>query len=238
MAVVLDVVNAALKEIGVLAIGETATADDSIDALATLNRLLDQWAAERLQIHTVTRTLWTITTGVGTYAVASGSVVNVARPVYIDHVNFVDTSATPDLEQALNPLTEDAYSRIAQKALTSPFPTCWYYNPTYPTGTLELWPVPTSTTIQGVLYAPAAVVAFAALTTTVALPPGYERMIIKNLAMELSPSYGRAADQVLMQQAVESKEVVKRSNRRLMDLSVDAGALLQGRGTYDINSGP
>ena len=202
---------------------------------------MDQWAAERLQIYVVTRTTWTISANDGQYTVGTGANVSVARPVFIDHVNFIDTTPTPDQEYQLQPLTEDAWSKIAQKALTSTFPTYWYYSPTFPTGTLELWPVPTSSTLQGVLYAPQATAQFAALSTEISLPPGYSRMIVKNLAVELASSYGRAVTPELMQQAMDTKAVVKRANYRLSDLSIEAAALIQGnryRYYYDINTGP
>ena len=236
MATVLDSITAALKEIGVLAVGETPSSEDSADALAALNRLVDQWAAERLQLYTTTRTTWTITSGTQDYAVASGQVVNVARPVLVDHVHFIDTAPAPDIEYPLTSLSEDGWSSIAQKALTSPFPEAYYYNPTLASGLISLWPVPTSTTLQGVLYAPAAIAQFAALTTTVSLPPGYARMIVKNLALELLSSYGRKPDPALVEQAANSKAIVRRANRRPADLSFETG--LGGGGNWDIHQGP
>ncbi len=242
MATVLEaVIVPALKEIGVLAASETGTTEDAADALAALNRMLDQWAAERLQIFTVTRTTWVITAGIQNYNVGVGQVVNVARPVYVDHVNFQDTAPDPDLEYQMEPLTEDAWSRVPQKTLQSKFPTSWYYNPTFPNAVLTLWPIPTATTLQGVLYAPQAVAQFAALTTVVSLPPGYEEMLVKNLALKLGPSYERQPNPVLVEQAREAKAIVKRANKRLADLSIDDAALIQGRNRrfyYSLETGP
>lgn len=227
-ATVRQIGSDALLELGVLQAGEVASDADITDAMNALNRLMDAWAAERLQIYQVTRTTWTITANDGDYTVGSGGNVNIARPVFIDHVNFQDTSTDPDTEYQLSPLTDDAWSKIPQKDLTNTYPTSWYYNPTYPTGTLELWPVPTSSTLQGVLYAPQATAEFSSLSTSVALPPGYMRMLVKNLALELAPSYEKEVSPMLLRQAIEAKETVKRSNKRLMDLSIDAGALGQG----------
>lgn len=236
-----DLVATALREIGVLAAGEPATADDAADGLSSLNRLVDQWAAERLQVYQVVRTTWTVVSGTGTYTVGSGGTVNVARPVYVDHVNVVDTSPNPDLELQLQPLTDDAWSRVPQKALQGALPTSWYYNPTYPLGTLKLWPVPTSSTLLGAIYAPEAVERFDDLNSAVALPPGYERMLVKNLALELCVGHQRKPEELLVVQAMESKEVVKRSNMRLSDLQFDGGALIQGGSRtygYSILTGP
>ena len=62
-----DLCLAALREIGVLAGGEAATYDDANDALGTLNRMVDQWKAELLQIPNIVRTVWPITANVGEY---------------------------------------------------------------------------------------------------------------------------------------------------------------------------
>jgi len=241
MAVVLDVIADALRELGVLAAGEVATADDANSGLLALNRLVDQWAAEELQIYQTTRTTWSIVSGTSSYTLGTGGNINIARPVFIDHINFQNTGSSPTIEYQMSPLTDDAYSRIPIKTITAPFPTSYYYNPTYPTGTVILWPVPTSTTLQGVLYAPQAVAEFAGLTTAITLPPGYRRMLVKNLAVELAPSYERPVMSKLDEQARESKSIVKRANKRLADMQLEAAALIQGKNrrfTYNILTGP
>jgi hypothetical protein len=249
MATVLDIVTGALKELGVLAAGEVPTAVDAADCLTGLNNLIDQFATERLTIYTVTRSTWTIVSGTQVYTVGTGGTVNIARPVYVEHVNYQDTSATPVLEYQLQPMTDDAWSKLPQRALTSVRPTNWYSDYAHPLANLSLWPVPTSATLQGVIYAATAVPEFAALSQSVALPPGYRRMLIKNLAVEMAPSYDRADTQdspmtggprLLAQQAREAKDAVKRANKRLMDMSIDAAALVQGRSrtfSYNINTG-
>lgn len=237
MATAADLIDAALTEIGVRAAGETLSAAEASEGLSTLNRMLDSWAAERLAIYTISRTTWTITASDGSYTVGTGANVNRARPVSVDHVNYIDTSTDPDTEYPLAKLTEDAYAGITLKALTSETPQAWYYNPTYPTGTLELWPVPTSSTLQGVMYAPTAVAQFTALTTAVSVPPGYERAIIKNLALELAPSYGKKVDAALAIQAQEAKATIKRANKRLADLTIDPAALIGSQSGYDIYQG-
>ena len=241
MATVLDVINLALKEIGVLEAGETATADDSTDGLVTLNHLMDGYAAERLQIYKVTRTTWTIVSGTQTYTIGTGGDVNIARPVYIDHVTFIDTSPSKNIEYQLSPLTEDAWARVPIKTLQSPFPTAWYEDAVFPLRTLSFWPVPTSSTLLGGIYVPTAVAEFSATSTAISLPPGYRRMLVKGLAVEMLPSYGRQPHPALLQAADEAKEVVKRTNTRLLDMNFEGGSLIQGRSrnfVYNILTGP
>lgn len=237
MATARDIIDGALTELGVRAAGETLAAADASEGLLSLNRMLDAWAAERLMIHTVTRTTWTISANDGQYTVGTGANVNRARPMTVDHVAVIDTDTDPDTESPLGKLTDDGWAAVSQKAQTSDTPQVWYYNPTYPTGTLDLWPIPTSSTLTGVMYAPTAVTQFTDLTTAVSVPPGYERALVKNLAVELAPAYGRKVDAVLAIQAQEAKAVIKRANNRLSDLSIDPAALIGSMPGYDIMQG-
>lgn len=239
MATVLTVISDALKELGVLAAGEVATDAEATDAMGSLNQLLDQWAAERLSIYSIVRTLATLTASTASFTVGTGGNVNIARPVFIDHINYVDTSQDPDLELPLNKLTDDMWAGIPQKALTSTLPTSYFYNPTYPTGTLYPWPIPTSATLQWAVYAPTAVTQFTALTDAISLPPGYWRMLVKNLALDLAPAYSKQVSPALVGEARDTVATVKRANKRLADLSFPASALIQGAGqAWSIRTGP
>lgn len=239
MATIGDTLTAILQDLGVVASGATPTGADSALALLRANEWIDGLANQNLTVYTITRTTWTLTTA-ASYAVGTAAAVNIARPIgaqSIRNIGYQDTSVSPPLERSLGPcLTEDAYAALPQKALTGVYPLYWYYNPTFPTGTLRPWPVPTSTTLQGVIYTDTALTQFAALTDTFTLPPGYKRFFRTNLALEIAPAFQVTASQDLKDAAKESKADIKRTNIRLMDLSIDPGAFC-GRNSpvYDIN---
>lgn len=242
MATALEVITAALKEINVLASGETASGDDATDGLAALNRLRDQWAAERLMIYPLGRTTLVLSNAtsypVGPQTPSPAQAwFNMARPMFIDHVGYVVTTTDPDTEYPLRQLTNAEWEQLPQKGLTGSIPTAWWYDATYPNGLLYLWPIPTDSGLTGVIYAPTAGVAFTSLSESVAGPPGWERCMVKNLAIEMLPSYGRQPDPLLMEQARDSKSVVKRSNGTVREMTFPAGALINGRGWYDIRTG-
>lgn len=240
-ATVRDLLSASLTEIGVLAAGEVMTAADSSLGLAALNRWIDAQAADRLQMYEETRTVWTIVSGDENYTVGTGGDVNRARPVYVSRVQFQDTNLTPTTEFPLSTLTDDSYAAITMKDQESTYPQCYWYNPTFPLATLIFWPVPTSGTLEGVMYAPTAVAEFANLSTSVSLPPGYQQMIVKCMAVELAPSYEVQPNPLLLKQAQDSLITVQRANKRLSDLSLDQGAVIQGGsrwGGWSIYTGP
>jgi hypothetical protein len=158
--------------------------------------------------------------------------------VYIDDVRLVNTAASPDMETPLRRLTDDDWERIAQKDLTGTQPSAWYYNPTHPYGSLRLWPIPTGSNLQGAIYVPTQVSTFASLDTVVSLPPAYERALVKNLAVELCPSYSRVPNPLLVKQASDSLATLKRANHRPTDMLFENAALIgTARGGFNIRTG-
>lgn len=220
MATVLDLVSASLREIGAFAAGETLPYDDAHDAFLRLNRFLDRMAGENLTIYSITRSTSTLTASQASFTVGSGGNINITRPTFIDRVSFIDTSMDPDAEFSLGTLmTEQEYQSVTLKALTSTYPQRAYYNPTYPLGTLIPWPIPTSSTLQWVIYHYAAVPQFAALSTTISLPPSYYEFLVQNLALLLCPSYERQPHPVLVKSAADSMATMKRLNFRESELT-------------------
>jgi hypothetical protein len=86
------------------------------------------------------------------------------------------------------------------------------------------------------LYAVSQVTKYTSLDTTVALPSGYEDMIVTNLAVRCAPTWETAVHQDLRDAAAASKTVVKRTNRRSSLLKFEAGALVNNPGLYDIKT--
>ena len=239
---VADLLTAALKRINVIQAGEVPTADDQADAFLRLNDLMDAWQTERLTIPFSLATTFTIVSGTRDYTVGTGGTVNVLRPTGLTAVHFLDNTFTPAVERNLPVLSDAAWYAIPFKTLTNTLPTYAYYNPTYAAGlgTLSLWMVPTSSSLQGVVYAPSAVPTFTSVTDTILLPPGYRRFIRDNLAVELAPEWGAQVSPALVQSAVESKAAIKVINVRQMDCSTpDVAALFGGlTGATTIYTGP
>lgn len=228
-----DLCTAALQRLGIVGAGETPTTADLNLALARLNALIDNWRTQRLFTYSLTRTTFTIVSGTGAYTVGTGGTVNLARPVYPEGVRLIDTTADPDLERALIRLTPEAYAALPQKALTSTQPTHYYYNPTYPLGTLTLWPTPTDATLQGAVYTPNPSGALA-LTDTLEVPPGYQLFYQETLAVHLGPDFERQPSPILVESARKSEADIKRVNARDRDL-LTRTPFTRG-GLYDINS--
>jgi hypothetical protein len=82
---------------------------------------------------------------------------------------------------------------------------------------------------------------FSSLTTALALPPGYERAIVFNLAMEFAPEFGTGAkmDPQVPLIATQSKAAIKTINQPSMVAQLDSGVVALGKtvgGRYNINT--
>lgn len=237
VSTVSDICRGALQALGVVGAGDTPSAEDSSIALELLNGLLDQWAAERLAIYFSTRTEVTIVASDGSYTVGSGGDVNIVRPVYLDEVRLLNNNVTPSIETPLTWLDDQAYRAWPMKTQTNTYPIAWWYNPTFTSsrGTLELLPIPTGSGLEFVVYSPTAIARYAAITDTFSLPPGYERMLRMNLAMELAAPFEREPSALVTRGARESLATVKRANIRPVELQLSCAALIgSNRGRYDI----
>jgi hypothetical protein len=234
MATIGDVITASLQDLGLISASETPTADDSQLALDRVNDWIDGLATQGLTVYQSSRTTWTIVSGTSSYTVGTTGAVTCTRPIAptdILNIGYEDTSLSPTQEFLLpDPLTEDAYAALTPKTLTATYPQYFYYNPTFASslGTLIPWPIPTSSTLLGVIYTPTPVTEFSALTDTILLPPGYRRFYRTSLAIELAPSFAVQPSPTLQQLAHQAAVDVKRSNLRLNDLSLNDVAWIGG----------
>ena len=244
MPTVAQLLTATAQRVNVLGAGETLDPDIEAILFARLQDLEESWQTERLIIPYVLRTTFTLTANRGEpgdpFTVGTGGNVSVLRPTYINALNYQDTSLSTPNEVPLSPLSDDAYAALPQKTLTGTYPVAFYYNPTYASGfgSLYTWPVQTSTTLQGVLYAPANIAKNAATTESLVLPQGYLRFMCDNLAVEVWPELreGQSIDPTLMRSAIESKANIKRMNERPSDMSIDPALIYPHGSIYNIYS--
>ncbi len=139
-------------------------------------------------------------------------------------------------------ITDEAYQSIQIKALPNSQFTTVYYNPTFPLGTIFLWPKPNTTQNQLVLYLPLEFGGFADYSTNYDYPdlPGYTEALEYNLAVRLAAPFGRKLQDYpdVVALAQESLGLIKRANNRLVDVPTDASLLAWNRrGQYNINTG-
>lgn len=148
-----DIVNAALEDVGVLAVGQTALAEDMNGGLVRLNRMIGQFNRRRWLIFHLVDVICQ-TTGDESYTIGQGAQLNVPRPDKIENGCFFRQFVSGPAGAAFNddfnddfvheqtsngfsvdyPLTilesREDYNKIALKAMQS-WPSFIYYDAAY-----------------------------------------------------------------------------------------------------------
>ena len=226
-----DLIASSLRLIGVLASGETPTGAEGSDALSVLNNMLDSWNAEHLAVFRETITEHTLTASTHTYTMGSGGDIDVTRPAKIERVSIVNLSnASQPLELPIEVLDEDKWQRIPVKDIESSLPSVVFDNKAFPLRSLRFWPTP-SVEVKTRIYWWTPLTAFT-LAADNTFPPGYEKAIRYNLAVDLAPEFGRTVPVAVAFQADKSMGIIKRMNLPKLEMSVDA-ALRGGGGQYN-----
>jgi hypothetical protein len=226
-----DLVSASLRLIGVLAPGESLPAQEATDGLSTLNRMLGSLSNEGLAIHAITEeSPLTLTAGDGSVTLGTSGDIT-TRPISIEKALIRDGSQ----DYPVRILSLEEYASISNKSLQSNYPEALYDDGAYPQRTVKLYPVPSAANSL-VLFTKRALTEIATLDTSISLPPGYERMLVFNLALDLAPEYGRPVPDMVMVMAAESKANLKRTNHRASYLKVD-NALRPHGGSFNIQTG-
>jgi hypothetical protein len=225
---VLDLIKSGMRKFQGIAAGEAPTADEAADGLSCLNSLLDSLSLEGLLIYSRVREEFPLVSGEATRTIGASGNFNTTRPVKIE-LAAVETSG---LETPIQILNQDQWAAISNKSQASENPMAIYYEETHPLGTLNFWPVPSSTN-NLVLYSWKRLTTFTSTATTLTFPPGYERMLVHLFAIEFAPEFGKQCSPEVIQIAMDSKAQIKRQNTKPSYLVSD----LNPRGGFNILTG-
>lgn len=222
MATALDIITDSVIDLGAIDPIEALTAHEGAHGLRKLNELLASWSLESLSVYQILNENFATVAGTASYTIGSAATWNTTRPVRIESA-FVRSSGT---DYPLRVYSREEYDRIAVK--TSQFmPEALYYEPAVANGVVYLYGVPDAV-YSVFLNSLKQLQNFAALTTTVVLPPGYLLPIKSNLSINLAPAYHRKPSEEVKQIARDSKAIIKRLNSRSPKLRLN---LRLGRST-------
>lgn len=206
--IVLDLIKAAMRQAGILATGETPSADMAQDALLVVNDLLENWSTERLSVWGAANETFNTVAGQATYTVGQGANFNTTRPVSIDgaYVNF------SGVDFPLTSITQQEYNDISLKTMRQPIAERFLYVNDFPNGLLTIWPVPTAA-VPITLTTARILASNVTLTTALTGPPGFTKAFRLCLAVELCPEFGQTASTELVQVMADARSDYKNSNR-------------------------
>lgn len=209
-----DLITRSLRLIQVFSQGEALPSADAADGLEALNDLLGSWSNEaNLAFHEKDDSL--TLTGATSYTVGSGGDLDTTRPLRITGA-YVRQNGN---DYALTIVGNRWWDRVTDKDATGR-PEYLYYEAEFPLGVVNLWPVGDS---SYTLFFSSwkQLPSFTNLSDTVSLPPGYERAIAYNLALELAPEYERDPRPAVVEIARQAKRNIKSTNLRPPAMVVD-----------------
>ncbi len=228
-----DQINRALRLLGVLAEGETPSAETSQDALAALNQMIDSWSVERLSVFSTQDQVFTWPSGqISRTLGPSGNFVGV-RPVYFDDSTYYKASS--GVSYGIKFINQAQYDGIAVKTATSTFPQVIFVNMTYPDVEMFVYPKPTQD-LEWHFISVDELTQPANLATQLSFPPGYLRAFAYNLAMEIAPEFGVEPSPQIQRIAMTSKRNLKRVNAPEDVMSMPY-AVVANKQRYNIYSG-
>lgn len=218
-----DIVTLALKEAGVVGVGQTPLAQDINDGYTYLRRMLELWKIKRWNVPALI-TVNALGNGAVSNTIGTGGHWNTPRPdkiqsAYFTQVNSGDNPVSMPLRAIFS---REDYDRVVLKSLNS-FPEAFFYDATWAggLGNVFITPIPSSAyriylTVKANLDFPTS------LDDQIELPNGYEETIHYNLTIRLCGAYQRPVNPVTAAMAKSGLNAIKVANVQIPQLGMPA----------------
>lgn len=226
-----ELIDNALLLLNISAIGDSISAEEMQATKTTLNMMLDSWNNQHASLYYVVNSSFSLTANDGSYTIGpSGADLTATRPLRIDSAFTRLPGQANPVDYQMSQLTNQQYQDLILKNVGTSYPTHYLYTPTFPNGTLYLYPVP-SVTLELHLSMWQQLIQVTALTDSISLPPGYARAILYNLAYELAPYYGRelGMSHPITMTAKNSLDVIKTVNAEPGIAKIDQSLVINSR---------
>jgi hypothetical protein len=205
-----ELINGALRLIGMLAEGETPSPETSQDALTAMNQMIDSWNSERLSIFSTQDQVFSWLPGnINRTLGPTGDFVG-NRPVLLDDSTYFKDPAS-GISYGIKIINQQQYDGIAVKTVTSTYPQVIWLNMDYPNIDMYVYPVPTKT-LEWHFISVTELDQPATIYTDLTFPPGYLRAFRYNLACEIAAEFGVEPSPQVSRIAMTSKRNIKRIN--------------------------
>lgn len=234
MATAGDQINRALRLLGVLAEGETASAAMSNDALAAMNQMLDSWSVERLSVFSTMDQVLAWPAGQARQTIGPSGDIIALRPIQVDDSTYFKLPGT-QVSYGVKLINQSQYNALAVKSVTSTIPQMMLVNESVPNIEVFLYPVP-NTNLEFHFISVEPLSHPATLDTVLSFPPGYLRAFAYNLAVELAPEFGVEPTPTVSAIAMTSKRNLKRINNP-SDVMAMPDVLVNSSSRFNIYSG-
>lgn len=215
-----DIIRLALHELGIIAIAETPSAEDTDLSFDKLNLLVDLWSGKRLMHLTTVKESFTLVASQNSYAIGDGQTFDTVKPLNISSAFL--RSGTRDYPLAV--VDRENYDREPEKTLEGKCIKLFYdkgaSQQATRTGTIYLYPTPDEAyTLFLNMIQP--FTQFTSLDNNVTFPTGYKSAIISNLAVSLAPAFRVGVSKELAYSAKDSYDTIVNINTRDLSSSIE-----------------
>jgi hypothetical protein len=233
MATGKTVLLGALRLLNVKQSSEALATDELEDGKDSLNELIDSWSNQKLIQPALVEVTHTLTASDAQYSIGSSGDINTTRPLKIESA-WIRKS---NLDYQVDMIENQEWSNLFRKTTETPFPRKLYYRASYPLGEINLYPTPSEANTL-VMQVWTQISQITDMTATLTLPPGFNRALKYNLAVEMGPEYGTEASPTVQKIAVESKDWIKTANYGQVMRQRIESAFVTFRGRQgDVNTG-
>lgn len=229
-----QVILMAMKSLGIVPSGEDATTEEYADGLLYLQMMLRAWALERLIVFTSTKESLVLTAGTSSYTWGVGGALNSERPNKVLSADLTDSDNKTSL---VDVVSEKNFESIVDKTIQQR-PNTVHVQMTYPLATIKTYPVPDAAyTLNMYSVKPfTEASSFSSVSDTLLLPSGYQEPVVNNLAVRLSPVFGKAVPQVVAILAADGYKKITKNNATHMGNTVSLGIPAGNGSSYNINT--
>lgn len=213
-----DIINEAIADIGASQAGQTISASAQNDAFLRLGQLLDSFSSDPLlALFEVIHNTFGLTQGTSSYFLGPGAgFVTPTPPVRVTGGSTV----SGNFRQPMRLVSFDQFSKEAAnpRGVNATLPYLLAADTAYPNISLKVHEPPLTSGVTLELHYWQSLVQPTVVTSTVTLPPGFQRALVKNLAVSLYPQYARekGVDPILLKEAQDSLEVIRNLNRAML----------------------
>lgn len=219
------IITDALKEIQIIGEGDTPSAATLADGLRMVNRLLDTFSNDRNFAYFPSQ-LSIALTGQTSFTIGTTGDIVADRPIEIDTAYVVRNGVSYPVKVIDN----ERYDRITYKDLQGANTQAIYYEAQYPLGIVYPYPIATGCTLY--MRVLNSVKQFAALSTNIDMPPGYEDYIMLGLAIRWAPQFGKTISPETKMAYHRASKNVKQNNIVVPTMSLPVSVQSGNRGSY------
>jgi hypothetical protein len=223
-----QIVESALRIVGVLASGEEGQPAELQDGLAALNGLIGSWNNNSLIIPSMTERTFALSNK-QEYTYGPGGDFDAVRPMSIQYAQFKDV--TGKRYTCENYGTRQWAELNYPTTMRSPG---FYFEQSYPLAKVKFPYLPYLTDVI-VFQTLEPLSKVSSITQEINLPDGYDRALKLNLAVELAAEYQGVLKPETVQLALLAKKDLEVKNTRVESLTFD---FTTATGFYNIIQGP